>query len=102
MPFPDVPCCRRFPKVTRSSWLGWAVSGAEGSLGTAGVHVTAVGYAGGVTPNLTPMKNLWPDRPRRGSARGVRPSRLDLTTLLRVFWEAHDPTQGMRPGQRRG
>ncbi|MGM0783052.1 MAG: peptide-methionine (S)-S-oxide reductase MsrA [Pseudomonadota bacterium] len=64
-----------------------------------GVHVTAVGYAGGATPNPTYEETC---TGLTGHAEVVRvvfdPARLDLTTLLRVFWEAHDPTQGMRQG----
>lgn len=64
-----------------------------------GVHVTAVGYAGGVTPNPTYRETC---TGRTGHAEVVRvvfdPRRLDLETLLRHFWEAHDPTQGDRQG----
>ncbi|PRY71258.1 peptide-methionine (S)-S-oxide reductase MsrA [Halomonas ventosae] len=64
-----------------------------------GVHVTAVGYAGGVTPNPTYQETC---SGRTGHAEVVRvvfdPRRVDLETLLRVFWEAHDPTQGHRQG----
>ncbi|MFG6160454.1 peptide-methionine (S)-S-oxide reductase MsrA [Halomonas sp. 1390] len=64
-----------------------------------GVHVTAVGYAGGVTPNPTYEETC---SGRTGHAEVVRvvfdPRVVDLTTLLRVFWEAHDPTQGNRQG----
>ncbi|MDN3555115.1 peptide-methionine (S)-S-oxide reductase MsrA [Halomonas maura] len=64
-----------------------------------GVHVTAVGYAGGVTPNPTYRETC---TGRTGHAEVVRvvfdPRRIDLTTLLRHFWEAHDPTQGHRQG----
>lgn len=64
-----------------------------------GVHVTAVGYAGGVTPNPTYEETC---SGRTGHAEVVRvvfaPHRVDLETLLRVFWEAHDPTQGHRQG----
>lgn len=64
-----------------------------------GVHVTAVGYAGGVTPNPTYEETC---SGRTGHAEVVRvvfaPRRVDLETLLRVFWEAHDPTQGHRQG----
>ena len=42
---------------------------------------------------------LRPHRPHRGGARGVRPARSSATTtLLKTFWESHDPTQGMRQG----
>ncbi|UYG09522.1 peptide-methionine (S)-S-oxide reductase MsrA [Halomonas sp. M4R1S46] len=64
-----------------------------------GVHVTAVGYAGGVTPNPTYRETC---SGRTGHAEVVRvvfdPRRIDLETLLRHFWEAHDPTQGHRQG----
>ncbi len=64
-----------------------------------GVHVTAVGYAGGVTPNPTYAETC---SGRTGHAEVVRvvfdPRRADLETLLRVFWEGHDPTQGHRQG----
>ncbi|TDO13852.1 MULTISPECIES: peptide-methionine (S)-S-oxide reductase MsrA [Halomonas] len=64
-----------------------------------GVHVTAVGYAGGVTPNPTYEETC---SGRTGHAEVVRvvfdPRQIDLETLLRVFWEAHDPTQGHRQG----
>jgi peptide-methionine (S)-S-oxide reductase len=66
---------------------------------TPGVWVTAVGYAGGLTPN--------PDYEEvctglTGHAEVVRvvydPRAVSYETLLRVFWEGHDPTQGMRQG----
>lgn len=64
-----------------------------------GVHVTAAGYAGGVTPNPTYAETC---SGRTGHAEVVRvvfdPRAVDLETLLRVFWEAHDPTQGHRQG----
>ncbi len=64
-----------------------------------GVYVTAVGYAGGVTPNPTYEETC---TGRTGHSEVVRvvfdPREVDLETLLKVFWEAHDPTQGMRQG----
>ncbi len=64
-----------------------------------GVYVTAVGYAGGVTPNPTYEETC---TGRTGHTEVVRvvfdPREVDLETLLKVFWEAHDPTQGMRQG----
>lgn len=64
-----------------------------------GVFVTAVGYAGGVTPNPSYAETC---SERTGHAEVVRvvydPSAVDLEQLLKVFWEAHDPTQGMRQG----
>lgn len=64
-----------------------------------GVHVTAVGYAGGVTPNPTYEECC---TGLTGHAEVVRvvfdPAELDLERLLQLFWEAHDPTQGDRQG----
>lgn len=64
-----------------------------------GVYVTAVGYAGGYTPNPTYREVC---SGLTGHAEVVLvvydPARLDYAELLRVFWQAHDPTQGMRQG----
>jgi peptide-methionine (S)-S-oxide reductase len=64
-----------------------------------GVHVTAVGYAGGYTPNPT-YKEVCTGQ--TGHAEVVLvvydPAQIALDALLKVFWEAHDPTQGMRQG----
>jgi peptide-methionine (S)-S-oxide reductase len=64
-----------------------------------GVVSTAVGYAGGHTPNPT-YKEVCSGR--TGHAEVVRvaydPKRISYEELLRVFWENHDPTQGMRQG----
>jgi peptide-methionine (S)-S-oxide reductase len=66
---------------------------------TPGVYATAVGYAAGFTPNPTyeevcsgmtghnEVVKVWFD-----------PAKVSYATLLRRFWEAHDPTQGMRQG----
>ena len=73
-------------------------------LAAARRHVTAVGYAGGshAEPDL-PGGLLRPHRPRRGGAGGLRPEGdRATTTLLRIFWESHDPTQGMRQGNDAG
>ena len=64
-----------------------------------GVVSTSVGYAGGHTPNPTYEEVC---SGRTGHAEVVRvvfdPSQCDFGTLLRAFWERHDPTQGMRQG----
>ena len=64
-----------------------------------GVLSTAVGYAAGYTPNPT-YKEVCSGR--TGHNEVVRvvydPSEIDYEALLKVFWENHDPTQGMRQG----
>ncbi len=64
-----------------------------------GVYATAVGYAGGFTPNPAYEEVC---TGRTGHAEVVRvvfdPAVLSYAALLRIFWENHDPTQGMRQG----
>ena len=70
---------------------------------TAGVWHTSVVYAGGATPNPTYEEVC---SGRTGHAEIVRvvsdPEVIDLDDLLKVFWEGHDPTQGMRQGNDMG
>jgi peptide-methionine (S)-S-oxide reductase len=64
-----------------------------------GVVVTAVGYAAGYTPNPTYDEVCSGMTGHNEVVRLVYdPSRIGLEELLRVFWESHDPTQGMRQG----
>jgi peptide-methionine (S)-S-oxide reductase len=66
---------------------------------TPGVYSTAVGYAGGYTPNPNYQEVC---TGRTGHAEVVlvvfNPAQVSYPELLRVFWEGHDPTQGMRQG----
>ncbi|MEL7042891.1 MAG: peptide-methionine (S)-S-oxide reductase MsrA [Pseudomonadota bacterium] len=66
---------------------------------TDGVYLTQVGYAGGFTPNPTYEEAC---SGRTGHTEVVRviynPKIIPLEALLKLFWESHDPTQGMRQG----
>lgn len=64
-----------------------------------GIFVTAVGYAAGFTPNPTYAEVCTGMTGHNEVVRVVYfPSRISYSALLRVFWECHDPTQGMRQG----
>jgi peptide-methionine (S)-S-oxide reductase len=64
-----------------------------------GVHTTAVGYAGGITPNPTYEEVCSGGTGHTEVVLAVfDPARTSYDELLRVFWEGHDPTQGMRQG----
>ncbi len=64
-----------------------------------GVYSTAVGYAGGYTPNPTYREVCSGLTGHNEVVRVVfDPAQVDYATLLRHFWEGHDPTQGMRQG----
>jgi peptide-methionine (S)-S-oxide reductase len=64
-----------------------------------GVHVTAVGYAGGLTPNPT-YEEVCSGLTGHNEVVLVvfDPAKTSFEALLKVFWESHDPTQGMRQG----
>jgi peptide-methionine (S)-S-oxide reductase len=64
-----------------------------------GVHVTAVGYAAGITPNPTYQEVCTGMTGHNEVVLVVfNPKKVSYETLLRTFWESHDPTQGMRQG----
>ncbi|MGR3491915.1 MAG: peptide-methionine (S)-S-oxide reductase MsrA [Shimia sp.] len=71
--------------------------------GLDGIYLTMVGYAGGYTQNATYEEVC---TGRTGHNEVVRvvydPAVISYDELLRVFWEGHDPTQGMRQGNDRG
>ncbi len=89
-----------FPEMEPAMFAMGCFWGAERKFWESpGVHSTAVGYAGGLTPNPTYEEVC---SGLTGHAEVVRvafdPARITYADLLRVFWENHDPTQGMRQG----
>ncbi|MBI3704304.1 MAG: peptide-methionine (S)-S-oxide reductase MsrA [Rhizobiales bacterium] len=64
-----------------------------------GIHVTAVGYAGGLTPNPT-YEEVCSGRTGHNEVVLVvyDPNKISYDMLLKTFWESHNPTQGMRQG----
>ena len=64
-----------------------------------GVYSTAVGYAGGFTPNPTYQEVCSGDTAHAEVVRVIYdPQVISYQELLKAFWESHDPTQGMRQG----
>jgi peptide-methionine (S)-S-oxide reductase len=97
----DTPLEPPFPEDTEQVLVGMGCFwGAERTFWQApGVYTTAVGYAAGYTPNPTYEEVC---TGRTGHAEVVlvvfRPAELSFDEVLRLFWENHDPTQGMRQG----
>ncbi|MBW8448023.1 MAG: peptide-methionine (S)-S-oxide reductase MsrA [Arenimonas sp.] len=90
-----------YPEGMKTVYLGMGCFwGAERLLWkTPGVYVTAAGYQGGYTPNPTYQETV---TGLTGHAEVVKvvydPQVVTLEALLKIFFEAHDPTQGMRQG----
>ncbi len=107
IPLPDrhavlgTPLRPPFPDVLETAIVGLGCFwGAERAFWTLpGVYTTAVGYAGGYTPNPTYEEVC---SGRTGHAEVVLvafdPARISYGEILKTFWESHDPTQGMRQG----
>jgi peptide-methionine (S)-S-oxide reductase len=107
MPVPErhevlgTPLVPPFPESTQQIVVGLGCFwGAERVFWKAdGVYTTAVGYAGGYTPNPTYEEVC---SGRTGHAEVVLvvfdPAAISLESVLRLFWEGHDPTQGNRQG----
>nr|WP_280952673.1 peptide-methionine (S)-S-oxide reductase MsrA [Rhizobium subbaraonis] len=95
------PLKEPYPDNTRSILLGlgcfWGAERLYWQI--PGVYVTAVGYSGGFTPNPTYQETT---TGLTGHTEVVRvvydPKTVSLEALLKVFFEQHDPTQGMRQG----
>jgi peptide-methionine (S)-S-oxide reductase len=99
------PLAGPWPDGTRTAIFGlgcfWGAEKAFWQL--PGVVTTAVGYAGGATPNPTYQEAC---TGQTGHAEVVLvaydPARISYEELLKTFWESHDPTQGMRQGNDMG
>jgi peptide-methionine (S)-S-oxide reductase len=96
------PLAGPYPKGIETAIFGLGCFwGAERKFWQAGegVYVTGVGYAGGFTPNPT-YEEVCSGRTGHTEAVLVAydPSKISYDELLRLFWESHDPTQGMRQG----
>ena len=95
------PVAPPFPEHTERAVFGMGCFwGAERLFWQApGIYTTAVGYAGGFTPNPTYEEAC---SGRTGHAEVVlavfEPAQTSYEELLRIFWEGHDPTQAMRQG----
>jgi peptide-methionine (S)-S-oxide reductase len=90
-----------FPEDTEQVIVGMGCFwGAEKAFWTApGVFTTAVGYAAGHTPNPT-YEEVCSGRTGHNEVVLVvfRPAEISFDEVMRLFWEGHDPTQGMRQG----
>jgi peptide-methionine (S)-S-oxide reductase len=107
MPVPEhhavlgTPLVPPFPESTQQIVVGMGCFwGAERVFWKAdGVYTTAVGYAGGYTPNPTYQEVC---SGKTGHTEAVLvvfdPAVISLENVLRLFWEGHDPTQGHRQG----
>jgi len=95
------PLCPPFPSGLQQAVFGMGCFwGAEKRFWQlSGVYTTAVGYAGGLTPNPTYREVC---EGLTGHAEVVlvvfKPEQITYDELLAQFWEGHDPTQGMRQG----
>ena len=101
----DTPVEGPFPDDTSQAMFGLGCFwGAEREFWqTEGVYTTAVGYAAGRTSNPT-YEQVCSGQTGHNEVVLVvyRPAQLSYGELLKVFWESHDPTQGMRQGNDRG
>ncbi len=98
----NTPLKGPYPPGTELAYFGmgcfWGAERMFWQLGP-GIHTTAVGYAGGITPNPTYEETC---TGMTGHTEVVLvvydPKQVSYAALLKAFWENHDPTQGMRQG----
>jgi peptide-methionine (S)-S-oxide reductase len=90
-----------YPEGLARAWFGMGCFwGAERRFWqTPGVHTTAVGYTAGITPNPT-YDEVCSGMTGHNEVVLVvfDPDKVSYEQLLQIFWESHDPTQGMRQG----
>ena len=93
-----------FPGLARVQFGMGCFWGAERKFWSIpGVFTTAVGYAGGYTPNATYREVCSGETGHTEAVLVVfDPAEVTFATLLKTFWESHDPTQGMRQGNDTG
>lgn len=93
-----------FPALSRVGFAMGCFWGAERAFWSLpGVFTTAVGYAGGYTPNPTYAEVCSGETGHTEAVLVVYdPAEIAFEDLLKVFWERHDPTQGMRQGNDSG
>ena len=93
---------KEFPAGLEKAMFGmgcfWGAERKFWELGK-GIHITAVGYAGGHTPNPS-YEEVCTGRTGHNEVVLVvyDPQQISYAALLKTFWENHDPTQGMRQG----
>lgn len=98
----DRPLKGPHPETSEQAMFGlgcfWGAERKFWQLGS-GIILTAVGYAGGVTPNPT-YEEVCTGRTGHNEVVVIvfTPSLIDYMYLLQTFWESHDPTQGYRQG----
>jgi peptide-methionine (S)-S-oxide reductase len=95
-----------YPAGTEKAMFGigcfWGAERKFWNLGP-GIWTTAVGYAGGLTPNATYQEVCSGQTGHNEVVLVVYdPKKISYETLLKTFWESHDPTQGMRQGNDAG
>ncbi len=101
----NTPIQKPFPEIMEIAMFGLGCfwGGERKFWQLEGVYSTAVGYAGGFTPNPT-YEELCTGK--TGHNEVVRvvfdPEKVSYEDLLKVFWESHNPTQGMRQGNDTG
>jgi len=93
-----------FPGMESTVFAMGSFWGAERKFWQApGVHSTAAGYAGGFTPNPSYEEVCTGGTAHAEAVRVVfDPAKTSYAEMLRIFWENHDPTQGMRQGNDAG